>query len=625
MNRSTPPLQRAGYRHGLAQPDLTLALRIARPVRWDASQLDGWLARSFGVEAGPGPVDPQDDEARAIVRAFTWRALHLGTALLRAVKVPALAQCRILAITGGPDVFEVRFAAPRTDRLGPEGPGRDAAEHKAHEFAFEQAAKALHGMCANEETPQATARTYDQLQQSFINTLEPMIRGGGSTVPMLQAAFSLGIPFRHLGAGIFQLGWGRAARRFDRGAIQLDSAIGAHMVQDKAATAALLRDAGLPAPMQERVRAGDDGVQAARRLGWPVVVKPADRDRGEGVTVDIVNDAMLASAIGAASKLSRRLLMERQVAGVCHRVVVAGGEVLLVSKRLPKLVRGDGVHSVAQLVARANEEQVAKPPWARQTPFPLDEAAVACLAQAGLSPSSVPPEGQPAPLRRIESAADGGVVEDWTDRIHPDNVEIAVKAARLFGLAIAGVDIITEDISRPWHENGAILNEVNFSSLLPGRLSASVLPVLLRKFFTADGRIPVDLVMGGAQATEEGLRRRAAHAQAGLRCCMAGHERVIAADGHEMPVAANGLFGRALALLLDAEVDALVLVVQTDELLRTGLPVDRIACVVETADAAAAPWLGGMRELVARYRPEAASHHPIHGLEPGACPDEPKR
>jgi cyanophycin synthetase len=86
---------------------------------------------------------------------------------------------------------------------------------------------------------------------------------------------------------------------------------------------------------------------------------------------------------------------------------------------------------------------------------------------------------------------------------------------------------------------------------------------------------------------------------------MAGHERVIAADGKEMPVAAHGLFGRAIALLLDSEVDALVLVVQTDELLRTGLPVDRINRVVETAGAAAAPWLRGMRELIARYRTEA--------------------
>lgn len=595
MNNNPLSLQRAGYRHGLAQPDLALALRIARPARWDAPQVDAWLARSFDVRPGPGPVVPQDSEAQAILRAFTWRALHLGTALLRAVKVPALAPCRILAVTGGPDNFEVQFAVPRTDWLG----------DKAHEFAFAHAARALHWMCANGESPQATARVYDELQKSCIKTLEPMVPGGESTVPLLQAAFGLDIPFRHLSAGIFQLGWGSAARRVDRGAIQFDSAIGARMAQDKAVSAALLRDAGVPVPTQERLPPGDDGVQAARRLGWPVVVKPADRDRGEGVTVDIDNDTMLASAIAAASKLSRHLLMERQVGGVCHRVVVAGGEVLLVSKRLPKLVRGDGVHSVAQLVASANEEEMAKPPWARLKPFPLDEAAVSCLGRSGLSPSSVPPEGEPAPLRRIQSTAEGGVVEDWTDRIHPDNVQIAVKAARLFGLAIAGIDIISEDISRPWHENGAVLNEVNYSSLLPGRHSATVLPVLLRKFFAADGRIPVDLVMGGPEATQEGLRWRAAHAQAGLRCWMAGHDRVVDANGLELPLAAHGLFGRALALLLDAEVDALVLVVQTDELLRTGLPVDRITGVVETAGAAAAPWLGGMREMVARYRTEA--------------------
>ncbi len=605
QTQSTALPQRAGYMHGLAQPDITLVLRIEHPARWDAAKLDAWLARSFSVEPGPLPVAPPDTETQALMRAFAWRTLHLGTALLRAVKIPALAPCRILAIEGGPDTFQVQFAAPRIDRLSPDAAGQEASERKAYEFAFAHAARTLHAMCAHEETPHVTARVFDELQQSFVKVLGTLVPGGGSTVPLLQTAFSLDIPFRHLSAGVFQLGWGSAARRFDRGAIEFDSAIGARMGQDKSISVSLLRDAGLPVPVQERVLKGSDGMQAARRLGWPVVVKPADRDRGEGVTVDIVNDTMLASAIDKASKYSRHVLMERQVTGVCHRVVVAAGEILIVSKRLPKLVRGDGLHTVAQLVERANEEQMEKPPWTRATPFPLDDVALACLAQSGLSASSVPPEGHPAPLRRIESGADGGVVEDWTDRIHPDNVDIAVKAARLFGIAIAGIDIISEDISRPWHENGAVVNEVNFSSLLPGRLSAKVLPVLLRKFFAADGRIPVDLVIGGPEATQEGLRLRAAHAETGLRCCMAVHDHVVAADGNEMPVAAQGLFGRTFALLLDSEVDALVLVVQSDELLRTGLPVDRITRVVETAGAAAAPWLGEMRDLIARYRTEA--------------------
>ena len=43
-----------------------------------------------------------------------------------------------------------------------------------------------------------------------------------------------------------------------------------------------------------------------------------------------------------------------------------------------------------------------------------------------------------------------------------------------------------------------------------------------------------------------------------------------------MQLRLHGLYARTRALLLNREVDALLLVVQTDELLRTGMPVDRI-------------------------------------------------
>jgi len=335
------------------------------------------------------------------------------------------------------------------------------------------------------------------------------------------------------------------------------------------------------------------------------VLKPVDRDRGEGVTVDVASEAMLEEAFTKAAAFSRNLLVERQVSGVCHRVVVADGEVVLVSKRLPKSVKGDGVHTVEQLVARANELEMARPPWVRLNAFPLDELALQNLAMAGLSPESVPAEGQFVPLRRIQSTEWGGVVEYWTDTMHPDNVAIAVKAARLFGLALAGIDIISDDISRPWHENGAILNEVNYSSLLPARHAPQVLPVLVRKFFAGDGRIPVEMVVGGPAALAEGARIRSGYAQRGLRCHLASHDRVVAADGAPVVLGAHGLFGRAIALLLDSQVDALVLVVQSDELLATGLPVDRITRVTEVADAQGARWLPEMRALLAPYRTDS--------------------
>ena len=48
-----------------------------------------------------------------------------------------------------------------------------------------------------------------------------------------------------------------------------------------------------------------------------------------------------------------------------------------------------------------------------------------------------------------------------TDIFHPFNVFMAERIARIIGLDICGIDIMTPDISEPLHENGGAVLEVN--------------------------------------------------------------------------------------------------------------------------------------------------------------------
>ena len=45
--------------------------------------------------------------------------------------------------------------------------------------------------------------------------------------------------------------------------------------------------------------------------------------------------------------------------------------------------------------------------------------------------------------------------------MHPDNVTACEMAAGVVGLDIAGIDVLTPDISVPFRENGAVIIEVN--------------------------------------------------------------------------------------------------------------------------------------------------------------------
>ena len=596
--------QRAGYRHGLSQPAFKLTLAFDCPPLVPFPPIDDWLENAFGIKVAPRPVTAFTARTshEAVAVGLAWRVMHLGAALVQAVRIPAFDVGQILALRrqrDGSIGWQAMLALPQIDYV----------DDAPYTLIYQHAAKAIQWLTARARTPANVERLFVALNDQFVKQVNAQTLGGDSTISLLQEAWKKGIEFRHLGNGTYQLGLGARQLRVDRGAIQLDSAIGARISRNKWRSANLARDAGLPAPIHMTVAAEEAALAAAHRLGWPVVVKPMDRDRGEGVTVDVIRDHQLVEAFRKAAALSASVLVERQVPGVCHRVLVVQGKVRIAAKRLPKSVKGDGSQTVRALVDQANAEEQAMPPWSRRKPFPLDEMALACLAAAGFTPDSVPPEGVMAPLRPIQTSEWGGVVENLIDDIHPDNAAIAIKAARIFGLAVAGVDIISSDISRPWHENGAIINEVNYSPLLSGRQTGSVIASMLDDWFPGRGHIPVEAVIGGESAMAEGLRLRAGYAARGIRCWLTNHLETVSDSGASTSVAAHGLYGRCMALLMDPEVEALVMVIQTGELLETGLPLSRIdriqdASVSAPPSEASVPrpavpeWVDAMRKLL---------------------------
>jgi cyanophycin synthetase len=402
------------------------------------------------------------------------------------------------------------------------------------------------------------------------------VPGGKSTFQVMRVAHQMKIPFMHLGGGVHQLGWGKHLQLIDRSATLADAAMGARVAQDKAISALFLRRAGLPVGSHQLVKTQADALAAAQRLGWPVVVKPADRERGEGVTVQVRDDAALLKAFELAMQMSKsgRILVEKHVEGVCHRLFVAHGKLLYAVKRWPRSVFGDGVHTVDALLEQAQTRNNEQPPWLRDAPLPLDAATLQALKAQGLDGSSVPASGQRIHLRDIESTQWGGWDEEVTDHLHPDNLAMALQAAQLLGLSVAGVDVISSDITVPWHQNGAIINEVNHAPLLGGgEISRRYIPEFLRGLMQGDGRIPIEVFVGGAQALQMAMDRMAelALTQSGIyltshdsTCC----SNEIGQAPEPVHLTCQGLTARVKALLMDRKVAVLLVVAPTREALQ---------------------------------------------------------
>lgn len=543
----------------LETPPLAFNIELQVPSSNELALLRSWLQDVLKFDLGEsdssGTRTPIEDSDR--VGASTWANMIVVTLreFLQLVHIPVFDPIRIVALefnSQSPTKAILSIAVPSIHHVP------TAVYRYVLEFVMETC------LWAFRVSPSAAnrAKLFNSIAEKLQGVLSSHIHSGKSTMHVLHAAHRMGIPFSHLGIGVYQLGWGSKARRMDRSITELDSFLGARLSQNKLATAALLRMAGLPAPTHQLVSKETQLVSAATKIGFPVVVKPSDRGRGEGVTVDVFDLESLRQAYQLALDISpsKQVIVERQVEGVCHRLFIANGSLLYALKRLPMLVVGDGRQTVKALVDSEVELQNALPPWRRSGIVPIDDLTLLELRRLGLDIDSIPAKGERVSLRRIESTAWGGVDEDVSDTIHPENVSIAIRAAELFGLNVAGIDIITPDIAVPWYANGAIINEVNLSPLFGGgEISRRHIPVFLQQFMQGDGKIPIEL-FDGEMALALARDRQAELLAQGLRCFTTSATRTMDHRQMELVMPLDRLQDRINALLCRPDADALLII-----------------------------------------------------------------
>jgi cyanophycin synthetase len=289
------------------------------------------------------------------------------------------------------------------------------------------------------------------------------VRLGPSTGVIVEEARRRGIPIRRLGTGsLVQLGMGRHQRRIQATTCDTTSIIAADIAQDKDLTKRMLQGIGLAVPTGAVARDVERAVEVAQEIGYPVILKPLDGNQGRGISPRVDDEAGVRAAWARAGERYGVMVVERHVEGRDHRVLVVNGKVVAVAERVAANVVGDGQRTIAELIDDANRD----PRRGRGhenvlTMIPVDDATVEFLALSGRTIGTVPGPGERVFLRPTANLSTGGTSIDRTDEIHPDNVTACEMAAGVVGLDIAGLDVLTPDISVPFHENGAVIIEVN--------------------------------------------------------------------------------------------------------------------------------------------------------------------
>ena len=332
---------------------------------------------------------------------------------------------------------------------------------------------------------------------------------GPSTETIVTEADARKIPWMLLSArSMVQLGHGVHQQRIQATLSSNSGILGVELACDKEGTKTILRDSGIPVPRGTTIQYFDDLEDAIADVGgYPIVIKPLDGNHGRGITIDI-NDwdhAVEAYDFAAKESKSRSIIVERFYRGSDHRILVINGKLVAVAERIPAHVIGDGQNTIEDLIKITNKDPRRGDGHSNVlTKISLDKTALDVLARQGYKLDSVLEVGNIAYLRATANLSTGGVAVDRTDDIHPENIWLMERVAKVIGLDIAGIDVVSPDITKPLREVDGVIVEVNAapgfrmhvapSQGLPRNVAAPVLEMLFPP--GQPSRIPIIAVTG---------------------------------------------------------------------------------------------------------------------------------
>ena len=421
---------------------------------------------------------------------------------------------------------------------------------------------------------------YDAKLKFYLNLFKYLKKNapqGINTLKFIVAAKTLDIPCRKVVNNVFQFGWGSNSRWFDSSFSDLTPQISTKIARNKIACTQILRDAGFPVPRNFQVTSANQAVVFANKLGYPVVIKPANLDGGVGVFSKLTDDNSVLKAYDKVSKISNYIMIEEYIFGKDYRIQVCNNQVYAAVERQGPRVFGDGRHSIRELIDIFNTDRSVNN-MKSDTQLPLivfNDDLKDYLFTQSLTLDDIPDLGNVTELRAANNVSGGGSFYSIFDKVHPDNIELARRISQFMRLDILGIDFLISDISISWKDVKCGICEINTQPQISGDKHKYV----LQKTLTSNGRIPTLLFLGKFNGSSIHDKALQCLIPKGLNVGFANsdsawinHEKILKGI--------SGVSGAGTPLLLNPSVDFLLLELDLSAQVLPILPVDKVDAIM---------------------------------------------
>jgi D-alanine-D-alanine ligase-like ATP-grasp enzyme len=326
--------------------------------------------------------------------------------------------------------------------------------------------------------------TYEDAKEYIVNEVIKYRVASMSTLTLLNSAFKKGyevtptlVMDRMLGYTKtlnrhYTLGCGKGSQIMYSISSSQDSKIAKEIQRDKWASNQIIEKLALPIPKWQVLESEDDIEKTWDLYQKPLVIKPTGLTGGKGVSMNIKTIDQAKKAYRWAKEKTdekirplwqKKIMMQEQVQGEDYRLLVIDGKLEIVTKRIPAFIIGDGKKNIEQLIEETNNDprrDISNPAHTLK-PIRIDEPLLEFLKEQNLSLQYIPKKDEKVTVRKVASMSQGGITEDYTDKVGPEIKYIVESIAKSIHAFVIGADILCNDISKPLtKENGGIL-EIN--------------------------------------------------------------------------------------------------------------------------------------------------------------------
>ncbi|MBI2475774.1 MAG: hypothetical protein HYV67_00845 [Candidatus Taylorbacteria bacterium] len=221
-------------------------------------------------------------------------------------------------------------------------------------------------------------------------------------------------------------------------------------MDNKAAMKKQFQAGGIPVARGGVAATERGALKIFRALNHPVIAKPNMGSRSRHTTTHITTEREFLKAFRKARVLSPWVVVEEELTGFVYRLTLIGGRLKGALRREPPFVVGDGLNTVRALVKKENQNPKRHGGVFHE--IAMDEEAAAELLRQGLFWQSVPVKDRFVTLNQKVGRGQGGSNTEMLPQVHPENIKLFEKLARVLGDPLVGVDFIMRDIEKPWTE-----------------------------------------------------------------------------------------------------------------------------------------------------------------------------